>query len=318
MYRIPTPEAVEHILKAVTNSARWELSILGQGASSFAWLAKGAADTLVVRAMPPNNPKPITYGVELSILRALNPRGLLVPAPIATSQPPNAFALEDVNFPWAVTRSVWGTPIGNNSLTVQAAEQLGKLLRALHDLPCSGYGWLRINDSGWYGEQPSALHGARQRWAENALWPLDTSTLESHIVAQLAPDLLPALRNAQQRLVDAASEGTGVVCHTDLHRGHLYMQGEFLTGLIDFGDVAILPPAWEFAILAAHYGWASVREILRAYSEDAAQRKALLNQAQLLAVVVGLYKLNRALQWNMGQAKLDDGVAFLREVLAAL
>ncbi|MCA9912730.1 MAG: aminoglycoside phosphotransferase family protein [Anaerolineae bacterium] len=318
MYRIPTPEAVEHILKAVTKSARWELSILGQGASSFAWLAKGTTDTLVVRAMPPHHSKPITYGVELSILQALNPRGLLVPAPIATSEPPNAVELEDVGFPWAVTRSVWGTPIGKHSLTVQAAEQLGKLLRALHDLPCTGYGWLRINEQGWYGEQSSALAGARERWAENALWPLDSSTLESHIVAQLAPDLLPALRDAQQRLIEAASEGIGAICHTDLHRGHLYMRGEFLTGLIDFGDVAILPPAWEFAILAVFYGWSSVREILRAYSEDAAQRQTILDQAQVLAVIVGLYKLNRALQWNMGQASLDDGIAFLREAVAAL
>lgn len=318
MYRIPTPEAIEHILKAVTKSARWELSILGQGASSFAWLAKGTTDTLVVRAMPPHNPKPVTYGVELSILRALNPRGLLVPAPIATSQPPNAFVLDDVKFPWAVTRSVWGTPIANNPLTVQAAEQLGKLLRALHDLPCSGYGWLRIQDETWYAEQTSALDGARERWAENPLWPLDTSTLESHVVAQLAPDLLPALRDAQKRLIDTASQGIGVICHTDLHRGHLYMQGEFLTGLIDFGDVAILPPAWEFAILAAFYGWASVREILRAYSDDPAQRQNILEQARVLAVIVGMYKLNRALQWDLGQASLDDGIVFLREGLAAL
>ncbi len=318
MYRIPTPEAIEHILQAVTRRSRWELSMLGQGASSFAWLAKGTGDSFVVRAMPPHNPKPVTYGVELSILRALNPRGLLVPAPIATSDAPDAFTLDDVAFPWAITRAVFGSPIHEGLLTSQAAEQLGKLLRALHDLPGTGYGWLRVNADGWFADHETPLGGARQRWAENPLWPLDATTLESHVVAQLAPDLLPALRTVQPRLLQAASEGQGVISHTDLHRNHLYVQGEFLTGVIDFGDVAILPPAWEFAILAHNYGWSSTREILHAYTDEAARRQQIQQQARVLAVIVGLYRLNRAVQWNFAQPRLDEGVAFLREALAAL
>jgi len=315
MYRIPTPDAIEVILEAVTNRSRWELSILGQGASSFAWLAKGTVDSFVVRAMTPHSPKPVTYGVELSILRTLNPQGLLVPAPIATSEPPDAFHVDEVAFPWAITRAVFGNPIHDGSLGTEAAQQLGKLLRALHDLPCTGYGWLRQKDGKWFAERDTALDGARQRWAENPLWPLDSSTLESHVVAQLAPDMVEPLQKLESRLIAAASQGEGVISHTDLHRNHLYVQGEFLTGVIDFGDVAILPAGWEFAILAHYYGWASTREILNAYSEDSSKRETIMEQAKVLAVIVGLYRLNRAVQWNMSESRLEEGVTFLREAV---
>jgi aminoglycoside phosphotransferase (APT) family kinase protein len=89
----------------------------------------------------------------------------------------------------------------------------------------------------------------------------------------------------------AASLGTRALCHSDLHREHLYLKEGRLAAVIDFGDLCLLPPAWEFAILARYYGWPVVLKMLKVYAPD--NHEAFLRQALALGLIVAMYKFNR-------------------------
>jgi aminoglycoside phosphotransferase (APT) family kinase protein len=285
---VPTGRAVEMILYQISQKRGWDLLFLGGGASSVAWQADYGNEHWIVRAMPLDSTKPISYPQEFAVMQQLYEAGFPVPEPLYHSQEVD---LPLVAFPWMVSRKAEGEVIKKAKLSLAAAEDLGRLLACLHSLPAEGWGWLHLKEGRFTGNAATPLDGARERWEAFPLWPLDKTTLEAHPLSYTAQFFLPALKRMVPDLMRAASLGSRAVCHSDLHRDHLYLKDERLTALIDFGDVCLLPPAWDFSIAARHYGWPAAVQMLDVYDHDNAE--ALLRQSLALGVIGASYRFNR-------------------------
>jgi aminoglycoside phosphotransferase (APT) family kinase protein len=285
---IPTGRAIEMILYHLSQKQSWDLRFLGNGASSVAWQADYGDEHWIIRAMPLDRDKPASYPQEFAIMRQLYSAGFPVPEPLWYSEDVD---LPLMAFPWMISRKAEGEVIKKGNLPLAAAEDLGRLLAFVHALPAEGWGWLYLKQGCFVGNAATPLDGARERWQAYPLWPLDKTQLEAHPLSYNAQFFLPALKRIVPDLMRAASLGSRAVCHSDLHGEHLFLKDGRLSALIDFGDACLLPPAWEFAIAARHYGWWSVVRMLEVYDRDNAE--ALLRQALALAVITAIYKFNR-------------------------
>jgi aminoglycoside phosphotransferase (APT) family kinase protein len=285
---IPTARAIEMILYQISQKRGWDLRLLGSGASSVAWQADFGNESWIIRAMPLESDKPVSYPQEFAVMQQLYMAGFPVPEPLYHSEEID-FPL--VAFPWSINRKAEGAVIKKGKLPSAAADDLGRLFAFLHALPAEGWGWLQLKAGRFRGEAATPLDGARERWNAYPLWPLDKTQLESHPLSYNARFFLPALKRIVPDLMRAASLGNRAVCHSDLHGEHLFLVEDKLSAVIDFGDVCLLPPAWDFAIAARHYGWPAARRMLAVY--DAANAESLLRQALALGVITAIYKFNR-------------------------
>ena len=288
----PNRTSIAYLINAVCGSADWHIQPVGAGVTSLAWTATTHQHHFIVRAMPIASPKSMTYPAEMAILTKLFAAGQLVPEPIAHSQ---NHPVPEIKFDWAMTRKMAGAPVGYEYFPPQVARQLGQLLAACHALPVTrGWGWVHVKDNQFTAEQATAQDGACERWNEYPFYPLDGSTLENHVVQQFFPDTIAQLAALAPQLIDMANHGQPALCHSDLHGDHIFVEDGQLTGLIDFGDACILPPAWDFAIVAFYYGWGTLQTVLASYTDDPAQRQNLLQQVYHLGIILDLNKMQKA------------------------
>jgi aminoglycoside phosphotransferase (APT) family kinase protein len=81
------------------------------------------------------------------------------------------------------------------------------------------------------------------------------------------------LPDARRRFEDATMPlGTPAVpIHSDLHEEHLFLDGDELTGVIDFAEAFAGPPAWEFATLGYFLGRETAGRVRAAYPDPPPQ-----------------------------------------------
>ena len=306
----PSARDIENLLYQLSRKRGWDLRLLGSGASSVAWQAEFGNEHWIIRAMPAESAKPMSYPQEFAVSKRLFQAGFPVPEPLQHSA---ETALEGLDFAWTISRKAEGAGINKANLSDEAGEDLARMLAFLHALPAEGWGWLHLKQGRFVGEKATPLDGARERWQAHPLWPLDKSRLESHPASYNAPFFLPSLKRLMPELMRAASLGTRAVCHSDLHREHLYIKEGRLSAVIDFGDVCLLPPAWEFAILARYYGWPAVLKMLRVYAPNNVE--GLLRQALALGMIVAMYKFNRRYQSQAAVILRAQELYFLQQTL---
>lgn len=290
----PTYPAIDLLMNSLFPAEAWQINLVGGGTVSVAWEAKSQTRQLIVRAMPSDSTKAMTYAGEFAILQALYDKGLPVPQPIVSSTGHLGVHVDTIGFDWAITGKVEGQVAGNKGLSSKIAHQIGQLLAVLHAIPVSGYGQLTVKDTDFAGNRRSPLAGAKQHWHNYPLWGIHEHVrLETTVIATMFPGLMPDLNALEKEVRGAASQGDAVICHADLHSEHIFLKEDGLSGVIDFGDVCVLPPAWDFAIAAHYFGWRTITEMLEAYSTSQDKREQLLEQAYRLALIVGVFKLQR-------------------------
>lgn len=292
LFSKPNTESIKHLMNTVCGEADWQIKSMDAGLTSLAWEATDKHQSFVVRAMPIDSLKPMTYPSEMAILKQLFEREHLVPEPLAHS---TSHSIAEIKFSWAITRKMDGVPVGYEYFSPQVAAQFGKLLADCHAIPTDGgWGWVQVDNDKFTAKQTTAQHGACERWNKFPLYPLDGSNLENHIVRRFFPKYLRSLEAITPYLMEAASTGQPVICHSDLHGGHIFVKDAELAGVIDFGDACILPAAWDFAILAFYYGWDTLDIVLDNYTDDPAERKALLYQTYHIGIILDLNKMKKA------------------------
>lgn len=286
---------------------------LSRGATSAAYHMDEDKNSLIVRIMPTNANRPVTYQSEFTILRRLQASGAPVPKPILTSV--EAKTALPIREPWAVTSIVPGRAIQKMPLSASMASELGSFLQVLHALPVAYFGRLCEEPNRLYGQQTDPIAGLCARWCWAPLWPLDGRDLYTHPIAGYAPELLPKLFSIQERLFEVASIDRVVLAHTDLHGEHIFVSDDRITGIIDFGAAAICPPAWDFAVIAFYHGWQACRSVLVGYTNQS-EGQRLLSQVQKVAIMLALYKVAKAINANADHTKVDKIVQFLKNVLS--
>ena len=100
----------------------------------------------------------------------------------------------------------------------------------------------------------------------------DLVTWTAQVRELAVPDTLSTLSVASRALVaevltaSAPAAAAAVLLHGDLSPEHVLIDSEgTVTGIIDFGDVAIGDPAWDFVYLYADYGAEFLRFAAQAY-----------------------------------------------------
>src|SRR5690606_1539689 len=188
-----------------------------------------------------------------------------------------------------------GEPLADASaMTPELAREVGELLATLHATPAGGYGLL----AGGEGEE---LHGAAADPAAgftsrfgSALWPFDGRPLAAHPIVQVAPHLVLQVGGLREQLLAYGEAGAATaVCHTDLNPGHVWIEDGHLTGLIDFGDAAVLPPAMDIAYFAYVYGWGLTGPLLEGYTSNRILQEVRRAEAHQLAVFLGLQRIEK-------------------------
>ena len=313
-------DQVRQIASVVLGQSTCRPRLLGQGASSIAWRVESGSESVVVRIMPCGVNRPITYRSEFTILRSLRKLGQPVPEPLCNSMELRMALGPPVAEAWSVTRTVEGKALARQpvslSMSPPVVNQLGEFLAALHSLPACGYGRLEEKERRFLGQHNNIRAAVIDRWRWGRQWPFSDSAVETHPYVQIVPESLTALAQLESKILQSACEGRLVVNHSDLHGEHIFVQDDKLTGIIDFGAAFVGVPGWDFASIAHSYGWSAVEQIATGYTASDAKRKQLLDQAQLLALVISMYKLSKASQAGAPSSKVERLQHFITETLA--
>lgn len=274
------------------------------------FLAAGAtcrayrAGDVVVRLSDPHPGKVIRFSADARLRSTLLEAGVPVAQPIAHGTLPDGRA-------YSVDTLLEGEPAGEAGLSTAACQDLGRALAALHRLPCTGFGLLQDCSDALVGLADNPVAGLQTRLQD--AWPFGSSPLEAHPLVQAAPDLAAPLQSHEAGLRSVIHTGA-VVCHTDLHGEQFRLHAGRLTGLLDFGDAAIGPPAGDLASFAYFHGWARLDELLLSYGEH---DDALLRQAHLFGLLLAFHRASRAVTLHR-PVRLQASVEFARTTLDLL
>lgn len=99
-----------------------------------------------------------------------------------------------------------------------------------------------------------------------------------------------------------------------MHGGQLLIAGGRLAALLDFGDAAIGPPAWDIASFAYFHGWRLAQAVLTGYTRGEELRRGLYEEARTFAVLLALHHASRSVTLQQPQ-RMDSAISFLRRTL---
>ena len=185
---------------------------------------------------------------ERLVRAQLDELGLPVPRPLADpAGHPDLFE----GAAWTLDGLCRGTHPGRGAVPVAAARALGGVLAALHRLDAAGWGPVGgTRDGTAIGREETCLAGLAARFD----LPNDRAAIlaAERRIALVDPAVAPVVVPIVGWI--RARTGRGVICHTDLHERNILVEGGRLTGLIDFADMAVLPPAWDFGSVRYFHG----------------------------------------------------------------
>jgi aminoglycoside phosphotransferase (APT) family kinase protein len=322
---MPDAPMVARIFTVATGESPDDLRPLGQGVTAAGWRVNVRGGPYCVLIGIPREvqaaqgrDEPPQFGARHALLTALAAPDTvtpLVPRAIATSVEPDQTDPTGGRWAWQVTSLIEGTPAADAAaIAPDVARDLGGVLAALHALPVEGFGPLEDTVDAVRGVAGDRAAGIIARWSPG-IWPFDGRALLTHPVARLAPALLAPLSTLREPLLRYAEPPSAVAaCHTDLNAGHLLLREGRLAGLIDFGDAAIVPPAFDIASFAYFQGWALTNALLEGYASNRILREIRLVEAQQLSVVLALQKIEKATRAG-DERRRQYALDFLAEAL---
>ncbi len=316
---LPDAPEVARIVIAATGESPGDLRIVGQGVTAVGWRADtDAGPYCVLVAVPPETYQDEYAGADAqfearsAVLAALRERDTRCPEPIATNRSPGIpESLRQRR--WMVTSWVSGEP-AQTPVGPEVAHDLGEVVAALHALPAEGYGMLEDTAEAIRGRESTPGADFTSRWGVE-LWPYDGRPLMSHPLVQAAPHLVPAVGGLREQLLWYADVPARAVCHTDLNASHIMVEDGRLSGLLDFGDCAIVPPAFDIASFAFYEGWATTEHLLQGYASNSVLRDLRRAEAYHLGVVLALQKVHKHTKRRPDEQRLRHAVAFLEATL---
>ena len=300
---MPDATAIARVARQATGEAPGEVRPLGRGVTCVAWAVEtGRQEVVVIVAIPPDGrdpahrDDPANLAARHAIHLALREAAPYAPVPesIACSATIERDPL-DGRWSWQVLAFASGEPL-DAAQHPEAVRDLGGLLARLHALPATGLGALEDRADALNGVATTPAQGLLSRWPR--LWPYDGRPLLAHPIARHAPDLAGVLGELREPLLRYADPSAQVgVCHTDLNPTHLLVHDGQLSAVMDFGDAAIVPVAFDLASFAyhfaAHRGWGSLAPLLEGYEARRVMRDVREAEIYQLLVVLALQKVEK-------------------------
>ena len=313
---------VARIVHAATGADPNDLRIAGQGQTSVGWYVEAPGGPYSVLVEIPADArheryrdKPTNYAARHAILEALVAHEVPSMAPIATTATLDRADPTGGRWDWMVSGWGAGTPAGG-TISDEAARDFGRYLAALHALPTEGYGRLENRADTLRGVATDRHEGLMSRWWPDP-WPFDGRALLSHPIVHAAHVLVTTIATLRGGLLRFEDDRMQVsVCHTDLNGAHILVDDDGrLASVIDFGDAAILPPAFDIASFAFFFGWDSVDPLLDGYTTNGVFQDIRRTEAHQLAVVLALQKIEKHITEVPDEAKVASTITFLERTL---
>ena len=166
--------------------------------------------------------------------------------------------------PYLLMRRMPGGPVDEAH---EAIVEVGRRLRALHEVRVEGFGLLTGDPEALGGPTPAAPRGRESSWSDVIARPL--ADLDDFVAGNML-DAALAERVRSTFAVNASlltGPRGGVLLHGDLHPRHVFAAGDRLSGIIDWGDATAGDPAFEFGRYS-RVGDASLDLLLRGYEPD--------------------------------------------------
>lgn len=316
---LPDAPTVARIVQAATGEAAEDLRIAGQGVTAVGWRVEARGGPYCVLVALPREAYQDAYPdadaqfeARFAVLSALHERDARCPRPIATDRSdgvPEGLG----SWRWMVTSWVDGEP-ATTPIPDGAAREAGEVLAALHTIPSTGYGMLVDTADAIRGRVDEPGGDFTSRWGDE-IWPYHGRPLASHSLARVAPHLLVAAAALREPLLAYADVPSRAVCHTDVSGAHLLLRDGHLAGFIDFGDTAIVPPAFDIASFAYYFGWSSTDRLLEGYEPNSVLRDLRRAEAQQVAVALALQKVEKRVRRQPDPVLLRSALDFLEETL---
>ncbi|RJQ10983.1 MAG: hypothetical protein C4558_03880 [Dehalococcoidia bacterium] len=300
---MPDATAVARVAREATGETPGEVRPLGRGMTCVAWAVKaGRREVAVLVEIPPDGrdalhrDTPANLAARYAIHLALHEADPTAPIPesVACSATIGRDPLGG-RWSWQVLALAAGEPL-DPGRHPDAVRDLGRLLALLHALPAEGRGLLDDRADAIHGRTTTPTEGILSRWGQQ--WPYDGRALLGHPIARHAPDLIGALGDLREPLLRYANpEVQTGLCHTDLYGPHALVRDGRLAALMDFGDAAIVPVAFDLASFAyyhaAHRGWGALHTLLEGYEPRRVIRDVREAETYQLLVVLALQKVRK-------------------------
>lgn len=253
------------------------VEVLGLGKSSTAWRVLHGGNRSVLRIPIEGSGRNLSYRFEAHLAARLAEQG----------HPVCRWTVEaEGDGLCSIGPELLGSPVEyDQPWSAEFASGLADVLRSVHNLPHDRYGPL-VDTNSVVGESDNELDGIRSRWSLAAIWPFDESDFADHPIWVSNPELAQMISPLRSDILGAAGAPYGVL-HSDLHRLHLFVEDERLSGVLDFGAAFIGSIAWDFALVRWYYGDENLRLFGRYYPNVG----ELAERGFLLACAVGCYKL---------------------------
>jgi len=140
---------------------------------------------------------------------------------------------------------------------------LGATLRRLHEVDLPGFGPLA--EVAWKQHDEFTLpHGS---WL-GFLRSISSDTRRLADLCALAMPVAEAVEASLETHAEALSAVTGSLCHGDLKANHIFVDGDRLVGVIDWGDAVVGDPFWELARYAHRGDAPSLSLLMRGYDPE--------------------------------------------------
>jgi len=316
---MPDAPTVARIVIAATGESPNALRIVGQGVTAVAWRADadgGSYSVLVALPVetyadqyPEAGPR---FEARFAVQTALHARDPRCPEPIATNRGPGIPpSLEGIA--WMVSTWAEGDAL-EGPMPDAVARDLGEAVAQLHRVPSAGYGMLADTAEAIRGAASDPGEGFTSRWGAEA-WPYNGLPLSTHPIVQTAPHLVMPAAALREQLLAYADVPARAVCHTDLSRPNYLVEDGRLSAIIDFGDAAIVPPAVDIASFAFYEVWDATERFLEGYASNSVLRDIRRAEAQQLAVVLALQKIQKHAKRRPDTERLQRAITFLEATL---
>ena len=321
---MPDATAIARVAREATGDTPGEVRPLGRGVTCVAWAVEAGRQKVAVVVEIPREGRDATHQDDPAnlaarhaihvALRDADPNAP-VPEPVACSAAIDRDPLGG-RWSWQVLSLATGEEL-DATRHPEAVRDLGRLLATLHTLPVEGRGALEDRADAIRGVAATPNDGLLSRWGRQ--WPYDGRALLAHPVARHAPDLIGTLGELREPLLRYAEPSAQVgVCHTDLYGRHLLVQDRRLAAVMDFGDAAIVPVAFDLAsfayYFAAHRGWDALALLLEGYESRRVMRDVREAETYQLLVVLALQKVQKH-SLSGDTARLPEALEVLRAAL---
>lgn len=199
---------------------------------------KGTLDgkTVFVRMQKDSN----LYPIEEAVYRELEAQDIPVPKILAIDLKP-----KNLGYATMIMESAKGTPLGDMQLSPDQTKLVyndaGTVMKRMHNIKLPSFGKLSLSGGKLVGEIKSFPEYMTKGDPNDSNWMY--AIKHKLITEEESQKVLEIWERISHMTVDQA-----VLSHNDFHGGHIFTDGEKVTGVIDFTDARGEDPRWDLCM----------------------------------------------------------------------